>query len=205
MPRGMIIMDWDDRSGASSIASHPSELSLDDAVFMQIYSTHEYSGTTGMISLMSGNLNLASYYSGSEHDVYVILILGIEEDPDAYEDGLSDLMRVVIEKIDDPQLQSLLPSYYQRLAEYPSLTPEQLLMMIYTDEAKNMIFSRLQKEGMLSKAEVDIWLADQFNSGFVNVEGTLKALINLLRLESGFPSLPFTLYIIWHLRCLSIL
>ncbi|MDX1797143.1 MAG: hypothetical protein R3255_00700, partial [Candidatus Lokiarchaeia archaeon] len=64
MPIGLVVMRWDDRVGTEILAKYPEEINVTDKTLMQVYSTHEYSGESGMISLMIGSLNIASYYTG---------------------------------------------------------------------------------------------------------------------------------------------
>ena len=99
MPIGLIVMRWDERTGTEVLAKFPEEISITDKTLMQVYSTHEYSGEMGMISLMVGSLNIASYYTGIEKSLYVLLLLSLDDDPDAYEGGLADTSRVILQAL----------------------------------------------------------------------------------------------------------
>ena len=68
MPIGLVVMRWDDRAGTEVLTKYPTEIVLTEKTLMQIYSTHEYSGESGMISLMIGSLNIASYFTGPSAD-----------------------------------------------------------------------------------------------------------------------------------------
>jgi hypothetical protein len=176
MALGLVIMKWDERVGAELIARYPDEIDLQDKTMMQIYSTHEYTGEAGMISMTVGSINIASFYTGPESAVYVILLLTLDEDADSFEDGMADISRMVLSNLDNPQFKSLIPSYFQRISVYPSLTPEQRTMMLYTDEAKRTVLNRLQREGSIMKSEISVWLKDQFKSGFIEIDSTLNSL-----------------------------
>ena len=78
MPVGLVIMKWDERVGTDIIAKYPEEVNITDKTLMQVYSTHEYSGESGMISLMVGSLNIASYYTGAETAYYIMLLLSLD-------------------------------------------------------------------------------------------------------------------------------
>ena len=54
MTLGLVIMKWDERMGAELFARYPEEIDLQDKTMMQIYSTHEYTGEAGMISMTAG-------------------------------------------------------------------------------------------------------------------------------------------------------
>ena len=192
MPTGLSIMKWDDRIGTTIIAQYPEEVSIADKTLMQIYSTHEYTGDVGLISMNVGPLNIASYYTGSETGIYLILTLNMEEDPEVFEDGLSDAARLIISNLDREAYKPLIPSLFQRLSVYPSLNEERKLAMLFTDEAKRMVIKRLQEEGSLLKSEIAVWLKDHFREGFVDVEALVQSLIKETLVKSrsvkGSPS-----------------
>jgi hypothetical protein len=74
MPVGLVVMRWDERIGTEILAKYPEEINITDKTLMQVYSTHEYSGESGMISLMVGSLNIASYYTGPEKGYYILVL-----------------------------------------------------------------------------------------------------------------------------------
>jgi len=177
MPVGLIVMRWDERTGTEVLAKYPEEISVTDKTLMQVYSTHEYSGDMGMISLMVGSLNIASYYSGTEKSLYVLLLLSLDDDPDAYEGGLADASRVILQTLDDETFLSMVPSLFQRISVYPTLNEEQRLAITYQDSVKRMIINRLREEGVVSKSELMVWLKDKYKQGFVDLDSILIDLI----------------------------
>jgi len=177
MPIGMVVMRWNERVGAELVAKYPEEVNISDKTLMQIYSTHEYTGEAGMISAMIGALNVASYYTGAEKGYYILLLLNADEDADAYEEGLADISRIILNNLEGDAFQKLVPSLFQRVSIYPSLNPEQKLAMVYFDDTKRMVFSRLRDEGAVTKSELQVWLKDQYRGGFVDIESTLNSLI----------------------------
>jgi hypothetical protein len=177
MPVGIVLMKWDERVGTEILAKYPEEITVTDKTLMQVYSTHEYSGESGMISLMVGSLNIASYYTGPEKGYYILLLLNIDDDPDAYEGGLADTSRIILQNLEDDAYLQLIPSLFRRLSVYPTLNSEQRLAMTYQDEIKRMIVNRLREEGVVSKSELMVWLKDRYKQGFVDLEGVLIELI----------------------------
>jgi len=177
MPTGLIVMKWDDRAGTEIIAKYPEEILLTEKTLMQVYSTHEYSGESGMISLMIGSLNIASYYTGPEKNFYILLLLNLDDDPDAYEEGLVNISRIILGNIEDDDFLQMIPTLFRRLSVYPTLLDEQRLALTYQDEIKRMIIKRLRDEGVVSKSELIIWLKDRYKQGFVDVDGVLMELI----------------------------
>ncbi len=177
MPVGLVVMRWDERVGTEILAKYPEEIVVTDKTLMQVYSTHEYSGESGMISLMVGSLNIASYYTGPEKGYYILLLLNLDDDPDAYEGGLADNSRIILQNLDDDAYIPLIPTLFRRLSVYPTLNNEQRLAMTYQDEIKRMIINRLREEGVVSKSELMVWLKDKYRQGFVDLEGVLIELI----------------------------
>jgi hypothetical protein len=170
-------MKWDDRAGTEILTKYPEEILLTEKTLMQVYSTHEYSGDSGMISLMIGSLNIASYYTGPEKNFYILLLLNLDDDPDAYEEGLIDISRIILGNLEDDAFLQMIPSLFRRLSVYPTLSDEQRLALTYQDEIKRMIINRLRDEGVVSKSELMIWLKDRYKQGFIDVEGVLMELI----------------------------
>ncbi len=177
MPVGLLVMNWDERVGTEITAKYPEEILISDQTLMQIYSTHEYSGEAGMISLMVGSLNIASYYTGPEKQMYIILLLSLEDDPDAFESGLADISRIIVQNTTDDSYIPLIPSLYRRLSMYPSLNEEQLLALTYEDEIKRMIINRLREEGVVTKSELNVWLKDKYKHGFIDIDAILFELV----------------------------
>jgi len=177
MPIGLVIMKWDDRAGTEIIAKYPEEIVLTEKTLMQVYSTHEYSGESGMISLMIGSLNIASYYTGPEKNYYILLLLNLDDDPDAFEEGLIDISRIILGNLENEAFLQMIPTLFRRLSVYPTLSTEQRLGLTYQDEIKRMIINRLRDEGVVSKSELIIWLKDRYKQGFIDVDGVLMELI----------------------------
>ena len=127
MPVGLVVMKWNERVGTEILAKYPEEIIITDKTLMQVYSTHEYSGESGMISLMVGSLNIASYYTGPEKGYYILLLLNLDDDPDAYEGGLSEAARIILQNLEDDAYVQFIPSLFRRLTVYPTLNEEQRL------------------------------------------------------------------------------
>jgi hypothetical protein len=177
MPVGLVVMKWDDRVGTELIAKYPEEITITDKTLMQVYSTHEYSAESGMISLMVGSLNIASFYTGPDTSFYILLLLSLDDDPDSYEGGLADASRTILQHYEDGSYEAMIPAIFQRLSVYPSLNEEQRLAMTYQDETKRLIINRLRDEGVVSKSELMVWLKDKYKQGFVDLDSVLIDLI----------------------------
>ncbi|MHA1777697.1 MAG: hypothetical protein DRO88_00805 [Promethearchaeia archaeon] len=179
MPTGIVLMHWDERMGVEILGTYPSEVTIQEKTLMQLYSQHEFTGEPGLVSITAGAINLASYYTGPESAVYIILLLTAEEDGDVYEEMLVEVSRQIVANLDSGNFDALLPPLFQRLSVFPTLTEEQRLCMQYESEIKRMILQRLREEATVSKSEIAIWLKDQYRDGFVDVENVLTSMIQV--------------------------
>ena len=177
MPIGLIVMRWDPKVSTDILAKSPEELIVTDETLMQIYAAHEYTGEPGMISLLVGHLNIASYYTGGEKPLYLILLLNLDDDPDLYEGGLTDISRIILHNFEGNAYLEMLPFIFQRLSAYPHLNSEQTLAITYQDEINRLIINRLREEGVVSKSELKVWLKDKYRRGFFDVDSILIELI----------------------------
>src|SRR6056297_1128625 len=177
MPTGMLVMKWDERMGVNILASYPEETEIQERTLMQVYSQHEFTGEAGLVVLSAGAVHLASYYTGPETSVYVILLLTAEEDGDAHEEGLVEISRQILTTLEPEPLGKMLPSLFQRLSIYPTLNEEQRLAMLYNSAVKRMILERLRSESLLPKSEITIWLKDQYQEGFVDLDSIMSSLV----------------------------
>ncbi|MHA2184239.1 MAG: hypothetical protein ACXAAI_04490, partial [Promethearchaeota archaeon] len=176
-PLGLIFMKWDERVGTEILAKYPEETVISEKTLMQIYSTHEYSGEKGVVTLSAGSLNIVSYYSGPEIPYYLVIILNLDDDPDLYEAGLPYVLRTLLDNIEDDTYIQLIPSLFQRLSLFPSLSEEEILALNYQDEMKQMIINNLRDIGVITKSELSVWLKDKFVEGFIDLEATLSEMI----------------------------
>ncbi|MFW9771819.1 MAG: hypothetical protein ACFFFB_02600 [Candidatus Heimdallarchaeota archaeon] len=177
MPIGLLIMRWDPKVGTEIVTRYPEEIIVSDETLMQVYAAHEYTGEPGMISLLVGHLNIASFYTGRDKALYIISLLNLEDDPDSYEGGLSDISRIIIQNLEDNLYLDMIPFLFQRLSVYPHLNLEQTLAITYQDEVNRLIINRLREEGVVSKSELSVWLKDKYRRGFFDIDATLNELI----------------------------
>lgn len=180
MPKGLIVMHWDERIGAEIYGKFPNDVQIDEKTMMQLYAQHEYLGSAGSVSLSVGSSNLISYYSGPETQIYVILLLEQEENGFDFEDALVDTTNLIIESKDDTDaLKNLIPNFFQRIKAYPTLSPEQKLGLFYQDELKRVILQRFREEMLIPQSEIQIWLKDRFQNKVVGdisevIDGMIK-------------------------------
>ncbi|NHJ25186.1 MAG: hypothetical protein EAX89_11455, partial [Candidatus Lokiarchaeota archaeon] len=191
-PLGLVLMKWDDRIGTDILVKYPEDIKISKKTLMQVYSTHEYSGEKGVITLTVEGLHILSYYSGAEMDYYLLLLLDLDDDPDLYEEGMPEIIQIILENLEDESYLQLIPSLFQRLSIYPSLSGEVILSFYYQNEIKRFIMNLMRKEAVITKSELMIWLKDKYLENFFDLDTILTDLIkkDIIKFGSikGMPS-----------------
>jgi hypothetical protein len=191
-PLGLLLMKWDERIGTELLMKYPESLAVTEKTLMQVYSTHEYSGEKGVINLTLGSWNILSYYTGPDLSYYLILFLELDDDPDLYEGAMADTAQVILQNISDDSYLQMIPSLFQRLSVYPTLTEEQHLFFFYQDEIKHMIIDILRNYGVITKSELIIWVKERELIDIIDLESILAELIKseIIKVRSvkGIPS-----------------
>ena len=80
MPKGAILVRWDDKLGIVLEARYPETLRINENQLMRIFTTHAMGGgLSGFLTMNIENLSVASYYSGlppeGQDQYYLALIL----------------------------------------------------------------------------------------------------------------------------------
>ena len=176
-PIGFLLMRWDERIGTELLAKYPEKIDISDKTLMQLYSTHEYSGERGVITLTVGSMNILSYYTGPESGYYVVLLLHLDDDPDAYEGLMANAAQIILQNVEDDSYLEMVPSLFQRFSVYPNLNDEQNLAFYYQDEIKRMIINILGEYGAIPKSELIIWLKEKYKEDFFDLEAVLADFI----------------------------
>ncbi|MFX1388077.1 MAG: hypothetical protein ACFE9M_12745, partial [Promethearchaeota archaeon] len=184
-PLGLLFMKWDEKIGTEILVKYPEDINITPKSLMQVYSTHEYSGDKGVITLITESLNILSYYTGPDKGYYLILLLNLDDDPDVYEAGIADIARIILENIEDESYLRLIPSLFQRLSVYPSLSEEEILIYHYQNGVKRTIINILRDDGIISKSELMIWLKDKYTESFFDIESILMDLIKMEIIKVG--------------------
>ncbi|MFX1450452.1 MAG: hypothetical protein ACFFCM_06405 [Promethearchaeota archaeon] len=176
---GLIIFNWNDRIGVELDAKIPKDFALDTGIFKQIYSSHFLEERAGFLSLMVGDLNVASYYTGHELDYFISLILSSEEDPDDYEDALIDAAQLIMINLQYNKHLSLLSNIFKRISEYPKFEEEQKLAFVYSDEVRHLIMNRLIEEGNITKNDLLGWLKEKLEIEYLIIDDIINSLVKL--------------------------
>ncbi|MFX1571381.1 MAG: hypothetical protein ACFFB0_01420 [Promethearchaeota archaeon] len=119
MPKGLIVMKYNERSGADIKASFPQEeLDISSRTLMNIFSLHEFSEEAGIVSFTVGDINIITYYTGVDLDYFIILILNILENPDDYEEVLQEISQTILKNLEKDKYIKMLPSLYKQITKH---------------------------------------------------------------------------------------
>ncbi|MFX1374826.1 MAG: hypothetical protein ACFFA0_03335 [Promethearchaeota archaeon] len=117
MPKGIIIMKYNNKSGIAIKACHPKDTTgLPESALMHIFNIHEFSKEAGITSITVENLNIVTSYSGSDTDYFIVLMLNLNEDPDDYEDSLDEISHKIFKNLDNDNYIDMLPSFFKKIS-----------------------------------------------------------------------------------------
>jgi len=117
MPEGLIVMKYNNKSGIAIKANYPEEsMKLQESTLMHIFNIHEFSKQAGIASLTIENLNIVTYYSGSDTDYFIVLKLDSLEDPDDYEEALNEISQIILKNLDDDNYIDMLPTLLKQVS-----------------------------------------------------------------------------------------
>ncbi len=117
MPEGLLVMKYNNKSGIAIKANYPEEsMKLQESTLMHILNIHEFSKQAGIASLTIENLNIVTYYSGSDTDYFIVLKLDSLEDPDDYEEALNEISQIILKNLDDDNYIDMLPTLLKQVS-----------------------------------------------------------------------------------------
>lgn len=191
MPIGLVVFSWNKRIGAEVSIRYPEDFQVSNETLMRIFSTHAFEESGGFLSIMIGELNIASYYSGPEIGTYISLFLSLEDDPDSYEDAILDATSIILSHRNLEQLRPIIPKIYAQMVISPNFTDEQKIAAILSDRAKRIILDNLEKDGSSTKGELINLLKDTMQLEHFDINTALNSLIKLgLTILSSVKELP---------------
>ncbi|MBD3343069.1 MAG: hypothetical protein GF353_28485 [Candidatus Lokiarchaeota archaeon] len=177
MPVGLVLFKWDDLEGNVILTKFPPSLSVSEKNLNQIFDTHELSGEKGVISLMVGELNAISYYSGAQSKICITLLLNIDDDPDEFENGLVDISQQILLNIENRKYIQFFPALYKKLINYPRLSEEQYLLMALQNMIIRSILKILRDVGFISKSKLKGLIFEKFNEEYVDLDSILFEMV----------------------------
>ncbi|MHA1754526.1 MAG: hypothetical protein ACTSYR_03305 [Candidatus Odinarchaeia archaeon] len=168
MPKGIVVIRWDDKIGTVLEAKFPDDLNITDEHIMRIFTTHALGDANpGFLSMRIEDLNVASYYSGNlpneKGQFCISIILEIDEDAEAFEEILAEKAVDIIEVVGSPDFNKILMKSFEEITKSMELEAEQRFAMIFSDPVRLSILEKLT-EGSITKQELIDWIKE--NKGY---------------------------------------
>ena len=126
MPKGIIVIKWDDEFGAKLLAKYPENLKIPSKTLLNIYTNHRLNNTEpGFGSLNLPNMRILSFFSGMGKDFivasnYIIAFLLLRNEKAInFKDLLKRVSAEVLSKIDDSRFEKLLEQTFKEMGKIP--------------------------------------------------------------------------------------
>ncbi|MHA2407162.1 MAG: hypothetical protein ACXACA_02170 [Candidatus Ranarchaeia archaeon] len=181
MPEGLVVVRWDNRIGTVLEAKYPKELKISPDLTMRIYGAHvlgEERGP-GFITMKVRELGIASYFSGTNLNHFVALLLNEEERGEDYEEGLTEAAARIFAAIAGKKYKDLLKDLYSRVARAPMMTEEQKLALVFSNDARFKILTYLVENGSSTKSELESLLREELRMKAIDINPIIAPLIKL--------------------------
>ena len=194
MPHGFIITEWTEDQGLVVKLSYPEDLVIDLDDMMRIFYAHiTGAGAAGnvLVRLEKARSNVASYFTGMESDMPVMINLMLElgEDPEMFgevvlkeinEDLIKYLRQMSTNVSQTYEIVKTIKLYLRNtlilLERLKNLSKEQRLAQIYTSEKARTILEALQ-ERSLSRRELQGIIEEKLQKIVPNIEYVLDPFI----------------------------
>ena len=122
MPKGIIIIKWDDELGANLVAKYPENLKIPSKTLLNIYSNHRINNVKpGFASLNLPDMKVLSFYTGMGKEFilasnYIIAFLLLrDEKPNSYRDLLKKSSAEILAHLNDKQYENQMPKIFQEM------------------------------------------------------------------------------------------
>ncbi|MFX1449576.1 MAG: hypothetical protein ACFFCM_01965 [Promethearchaeota archaeon] len=176
MPRGIVLVRWDDKIGIVLEGKYPN-ISISEDQLLRIFTTHAMGGgEAGFLSMMIEGLNICSYYTGLPEEgrdqFYVALILEDTEDPSVYEEALVETIYEIVEQRKKPNFKDILKNYFEKIPKFLELNDEQRFAFIFKNPTRLLILRKLT-EGAIIKEVLRKWISDRIGEDILDLDGLL--------------------------------
>jgi len=177
MPKGLIMVRWDDKVGIVAEGKYPDSLVISEDQMMRIFTTHAMGGgEAGFLTMMIEGLNIASYYTGlpeeGKDQFYLALILNDDENPDSFEEALTETLQILIPIRKKPEFKTILGQTYRKIGKYLKVNEEQRYAFIFKNKNRTLLLRKLT-EGAIPKEVLRKWLGDRIGDEILDLDGLL--------------------------------
>ena len=178
----MIVARWDDRLGVTPEASFPEGIGdlLEHDDLLTIFSTHAISEKAGILAMRIKRLNIVSYYSGlpegdKTEQYFVVVILEQEEDPNTFEERLTEIAKMIIASANKPGFSDMFAQFYDQLIKMDKINEEQRYSFIFRDKIRRLLLEKLTN-GPMTKEGLGKWISKEIDEEVTDIDSLLGPL-----------------------------
>ncbi|MHA1147037.1 MAG: hypothetical protein ACTSR8_02220 [Promethearchaeota archaeon] len=183
MPQGVITCRWDDRLGVVLEAKYPDDIvaGLNDDDLLTIFSTHAMTESAGILSMRIKRFSIVSYYTGipedeAESQFFVALVLSDNENPNTYEESLTEIAKMIIDSMGKPGFEDFYIECFDRVSKMKEISEEQRYAFIFRDDVRSLLLSKLT-DGSMTKEGLAKWLSKEVEREVTDIDGLLAPLV----------------------------
>jgi hypothetical protein len=185
MPSGLSVCRWDDKVGLRVVGIYPRNLNVSEDDMLRVFTAHAMGKPEAgflTMTLEGTNLAVASFYTGilrGRDQFCIMLFMDLEEEPRAYEEGLTLASSEIVENIGEPEFVEYLGEVFEKLKRMVELSVEQRLAKVFVDQETRLLMHKLARGGIPAE-ELREWLELQTGKHYPDL-----GLVTLPLLRSG--------------------
>ncbi|MFX1318128.1 MAG: hypothetical protein ACFE9O_03185 [Promethearchaeota archaeon] len=185
MPKGLSICRWDDKVGLRIVGVYPRNLEVSEDDMLRVFTAHAMGKPEAgflTMTLEGTNLAVSSFYTGilrGRDQFCIMLFMELDEEPRAYEEGLTLASSEIVENIGEPEFVEYLGEVFEKLKRMVELSVEQRLAKVFVDQETRLLMHKLSRGG-ISAEELREWLELQTGKHYPDL-----GLVTLPLLRSG--------------------
>ena len=185
MPKGLSICRWDDKVGLRIVGVYPRNLEVSEDDMLRVFTAHAMGKPEAgflTMTLEGTNLAVSSFYTGilrGRDQFCIMLFMELDEEPRAYEEGLTLASSEIVENIGEPEFVEYLGEVFEKLKRMVELSVEQRLAKVFVDQETRLLLHKLARGG-ISAEELREWLELQTGKHYPDL-----GLVTLPLLRSG--------------------
>ena len=185
MPKGLSVCRWDDKVGLRIVGVYPRNLEVSEDDMLRVFTAHAMGKPEAgflTMTLEGTNLAVSSFYTGilrGRDQFCIMLFMDLEEEPRAYEEGLTLASSEIVENIGEPEFVEYLGEVFEKLKRMVELSVEQRLAKVFVDQETRLLMHKLARGGIPAE-ELREWLELQTGKHYPDL-----GLVTLPLLRSG--------------------
>ncbi|MHA1272158.1 MAG: hypothetical protein ACTSQP_04950 [Promethearchaeota archaeon] len=137
--------------------------------------------SAGILSMRIKRFSIVSYYTGipedeAESQYFVALVLNENENPNTYEESLTEIAKMIIDAVGKPGFQDFYIECFDRVSKMKEISEEQRYAFIFRDDVRNLLLTKLT-DGPMTKEGLAKWLSKEVEREVTDIDGLLAPLL----------------------------